>query len=188
MNIAPRRFQPQPLFNARLLLFLLGFAAVCAALLWLQKADWWVLRWTLQQRFPGIEWIETEELARWLEGPEQPKPLLLDVRTAEEFAVSHLPGARRIEPGSDPAETLAGVEKETAMVTYCAVGYRSGEMVRRLQALGFANVRNLDGSIFAWANEGRPLVREGRPVSQVHPYGGFWTRFLDEDRRAPLPP
>jgi hypothetical protein len=46
-------------------------------------------------------------------------------------------------------------------------------------------VRNLDGSIFAWANEGRPLERNGQPAQLVHPYDALWGKLLDPARRAP---
>ena len=51
-------------------------------------------------------------------------------------------------------------------MTYCAVGYRSAEMATQLRAAGFTNVRNLEGSIFQWANEHRPLVHGEQPVEQ----------------------
>ena len=43
----------------------------------------------------------------------------------------------------------------------------------------YTNVRNLDGSIFQWANEGRPLVRGNQRVQDVHPYDENWGRLLD---------
>ena len=80
----------------------------------------------------------------------------------------------------------AGISKETPIVTYCAVGYRSAEMVKRLKAAGFTNVRNLEGSIFQWANERRPLVQGEQPVARVHPYSTLWGRLLEDEVRAPV--
>ena len=80
----------------------------------------------------------------------------------------------------------AGMPKETPIVTYCAVGYRSGALATKLREAGFTNVRNLEGSIFQWANEHRPLVREDQPVTTVHPYSSLWGRLLTDDVRAPL--
>jgi rhodanese-related sulfurtransferase len=112
--------------------------------------------------------------------------VLLDVRTSDEWNVSHLSGARRVEPNASAESATTGLAKETPIVTYCAVGYRSGEMAERLRAAGFTNVRNLEGSIFQWANEHRPLVRRDQPVTQVHPYSNFWGRLLNDDVRATL--
>jgi hypothetical protein len=74
------------------------------------------------------------------------------------------------------------------IVTYCSVGYRSGAFAERLRSAGFTNVVNLEGSIFRWANEGRPLFRSARPVTEVHPYNRTWGLLLKEDRRAGVAP
>ncbi|MFN0246663.1 MAG: rhodanese-like domain-containing protein [Kofleriaceae bacterium] len=119
-------------------------------------------------------------------------PLLLDVRTPAEFAVSHLRGARLVEPGA-PAEALrsrelAGVSLDAPIVCYCAVGVRSSNTCEALQKAGYTNVANLDGSIFRWANEGRPLVQGETPTTFVHPYNAEWGRMLAPAHRADVPP
>ena len=53
--------------------------------------------------------------------------------------------------------------------------------------IGFTRVYNLEGSIFKWANEHRPLVDRSGPASVVHPYNRIWGRLLDDDVRADLP-
>ncbi len=170
----------------RRVLFAAALLIGVLALLAMRSVDWFLLKKSLHYKFANVEWISTGELAEWLTNEQRPAPLLLDVRTTEEWNVSHLPGARRIDP-SAPAEIAAeGLKKETPIVTYCAVGYRSGEMAERLRAAGFTNVRNLEGSVFQWANEHRPLVRGEEPVSQVHPYNSFWGRLLNDDVRARL--
>jgi len=73
-------------------------------------------------------------------------------------------------------------------VTYCSVGYRSAKMAQRLRNAGYTNVQNLEGSIFEWANEHRPLVRDGEPTKQVHPYSALRGHLLRDEVRAPLPP
>ncbi len=163
-----------------------GLILAALALLGLRNVDWFLLKKSLRHKFAKVEWISTGELADWLTNTQRPAPVLLDVRTPEEWDVSHLPGARRIEPGAPADKAAASLPKETAIVTYCAVGYRSGELAERLRAAGFTNVRNLEGSIFQWANERRPLVRENTAVSQVHPYNSFWGRLLEDEVRAPL--
>jgi hypothetical protein len=59
---------------------------------------------------------------------------------------------------------------------------------RWLQRQGFTNVRTLEGSLFAWANDGRPMEVDGRPVKEVHPYNEFWGRLLEPEVRAGAPP
>jgi rhodanese-related sulfurtransferase len=91
-----------------------------------------------------------------------------------------------VAPDATIEEAAPGIAKETPIVTYCAVGYRSAALATKLREAGFTSVRNLEGSIFQWANEHRPLVRDNKAVTIVHPYSSFWGRFLTDDVRAPL--
>ena len=112
-------------------------------------------------------------------GKDGTMPVLLDVRTAAEFDVSRLAGATRVEPD---AATVA-LPKNTPIVTYCSVGYRSAKFAQRLQEAGFTDVRNLEGSIFQWANEGRAI----EPAGKVHPYNKKWGSLLNAPLRASVP-
>lgn len=130
----------------------------------------------IHRRFPEVRSISTAQLARELESGED--LVLIDVRSAKEFEVSHLRGARRVEPGSSAA-VLGDMDRERPIVTYCSVGYRSAQFAQTLLDAGFSDVRNLEGSIFRWANEGRPVYRDGRRVQTVHPYNFLWGLLLD---------
>lgn len=182
--ISPPRGSRFP--NAKLGLLITGLIVLAFGLLGLRSIDWFLLKKSLRAKFTKIEWISTSELADWLANKRRAAPVLLDVRTPEEWNVSHLPGARRVDPNASVETAADGLSKETPIVTYCAVGYRSGEMADRLRAAGFANVHNLEGSIFQWANEHRPLVHGDERVSTVHPYNTFWGRLLNDDVRAPV--
>lgn len=141
----------------------------------------------IRERFPEVEHLSVEELERRLQRARESGgevPILLDVRTPEEFAVSHLPGAVRAESEEEALEVLAGVDRDRPVVVYCAVGYRSAELARELEEAGFTAVENLEGSIFAWANSGRPVVRDGEEVETVHPYDRRWGRFLRRELHA----
>ena len=74
--------------------------------------------------------------------------------------------------------------KDAVIVAYCSVGYRSSVFAERLQRAGYLNVRQLDGGIFQWANEGRPLA--GGKV--VHPYNARWGRYLHSELRVAVAP
>ncbi|UJR78626.1 rhodanese-like domain-containing protein [Sandaracinus amylolyticus] len=108
-----------------------------------------------------MQWISTEELARELES-ESP-PLVIDVRSEDEIAVSTIPGARR----------MGALPSDRDVVVYCSVGARSAVIAER-----FPNARNLRGGIFAWANESRPLVRDGARTNEVHRYDSLWGMLL----------
>ena len=168
----------------RRLFLVAGLLVAVVAALGFRSVDWFLLKTSLRHKFPKVEWISTSELADWLANKKRPAPVLLDVRTTDEWNVSHIAGARRVDPNASVERAANGVAKETPIVTYCAVGYRSGEIAERLRAAGFTNVHNLEGSIFQWADEHRPLVRGEERVSQVHPYNSFWGRLLSDDVRA----
>ncbi len=163
-------------------LFLAAFGLIsCRGL------SWFFLKRSLHGRFADVHWITTKQLADWLAAKDRPQPVLLDVRTPAEWDVSHLPGARRVDPKADAKTAAAGLAKDTPIVTYCSVGYRSGAMAERLRAAGYTHVQNLEGSIFQWANEHRPLVHDGRRVTRVHPYTEGWGRLLAPEVRASVP-
>ena len=160
---------------------------VACALAGCRSVDWFLLKRTLRAKFSDVDWITTQQLATWLNSKDRPAPVLLDVRTPAEWEVSHLAGAHRVDPTASAEEAGAGIAKETPIVTYCSVGYRSGEVAQRLRKAGYKHVQDLEGSIFEWANEDRPLVHDGKKVTKVHPYNATWGRLLRDDVRAPLP-
>ena len=140
----------------------------------------------VRSKFPKVRQLSTEELARWLADTNSPSPVLLDVRKPEEFAVSHLPGAKRVEPSIKAADLIPTFPTNRTAVVYCSVGYRSSELAMRLLDAGFTNVCNLEGSLFQWANEDRPMEKDGKPASTVHGYNETFGRLLKPERRADL--
>jgi rhodanese-related sulfurtransferase len=139
------------------------------------------------RKFPDVQWIDRVELARWREDPGRTQPLVLDARTAAEYQVSHLRDAVHLDPGRPSLRPLRGRAMNDPIVVYCSVGYRSARVAHWLAGQGYTNVRNLSGSIFQWANEGRPVFRDGRPTLEVHPYDRRWGLLLESRYRAPVP-
>ena len=146
--------------------------------------SWSMTLKTIRAKFPTVAHISTDTLQSWLdESPQRENLLLLDVREPEEYAVSHLQGAQ-LAPSKDEAlKALQGVPSDQRIVLYCSVGYRSSEFVQFLIKKGYTEVYNLEGSIFAWANEGRPVYRGKERVQVVHPYDKTWGRLLKESLR-----
>ncbi|MGL5018216.1 MAG: rhodanese-like domain-containing protein, partial [Luteolibacter sp.] len=136
------------------------------------------------KKFDEVRQLPTADLAAWLADPARKPPQLLDAREAAEFAVSHLSGAIRVDPDAGAEQVLAKIDKTRPLVVYCSVGYRSSALARRLIKAGHAQTMNLEGSIFKWANEGRPLVRDGKPALTVHPYDDNYGSMLREEFRA----
>lgn len=138
----------------------------------------------IRTRFPAVAHVPTDTLQSWLdESPKQEDLILLDVRKPEEYAVSHLQGARAASSKDEAMRILRGVPANRRIVVYCSVGYRSSELAEFLMKTGFTEVYNLEGSIFRWANEGRPVYRAEERVRVVHPYDSYWGRLLKKPLR-----
>ena len=85
--------------------------------------------------------------------------LVLDVRTPEEFAAGHLPGAVNIphdELGSRMAE-LSGA-RERDIVVYCRTGKRTAQALGVLEEAGFTRLFHLKGDYTRWSEEKRPVI------------------------------
>jgi len=138
----------------------------------------------VRKRFPEVHQLQTAELAAWLSDTNRPQPVLLDVREAREFDVSHLLGAKNVKPNAKAKDLKMLIATNRPVVVYCSVGYRSSAMAQRLANDGVTNVFNLEGSIFQWANEGRPLVKNepAEAARKVHPYNKRYGVLL----KAPL--
>jgi len=141
--------------------------------------SWATTKKLIATRFPGAKQISTTDFAEWLiDHKQEKKPIILDVRTAEEFAVSHLAVAVRAGDLQEAKMVLQGRALDAPIVVYCSVGYRSSAMAVQLTTAGYTNVQNLDGSIFQWANEGRSVFSGKTMVATVHPYNSTWGDLL----------
>lgn len=145
------------------------------------------LKALVRASFPGVPQMSVEELDRRL--AEAPAPLVIDVREPHEYEVSHLRGAVHAQ-GDEIAELVAAAEPERPVVLYCSVGYRSSAAVADLIQLHdpeiLDRIWNLEGSIFEWANSGRPVYRGDVEVDRVHPYDRQWSKLLEPHLRPRL--
>ena len=81
---------------------------------------------------------------------------VLDVRTPEEYAEGHVPGAVNV-PHDQLASRLAEVPKDKDVVVYCRSGRRSALATDVLAANGYKRVSHLDGDMQAWVAHGRQV-------------------------------
>ena len=154
------------------------FSTYARTLAWKSAKNW------VRQSFPSVPTISTVELAHQLEVLE--RPVLIDARKLEEYTLSHLPGAYHAQ--TVDAVEQADISRNTPVIVYCSIGYRSARLSQALRAAGY-QATNLEGSIFQWANEGRTLVTsQGSPASQleqttrkVHPYNALWGLLLNSN-------
>lgn len=137
------------------------------------------------KKFDDIPHVPAGQVAQLIEQGED--VLLVDVREAEEYGVSRIQGAVRIDPDQwswDVVEGLREAAEGKTVVLYCSVGYRSSQMASAIREglldRGARNVVNMIGGIFAWHNTGRPLVDAGgNQTPWVHPYDRYWARFVE---------
>ena len=87
---------------------------------------------------------ETAELLK--EG----KIKLVDVRSAQEYAIASVPGSVLADQ-SLAQEILQTWPKDTAIVTLCHHGMRSLDAAAYLRGHGFTNTRSMTGGIDAWS-------------------------------------
>lgn len=74
--------------------------------------------------------------------------ILLDVRTPEEFADGHIPGAINIPNESIGENDIAELpDKEQRIYVYCRSGNRSKQASAKLVNLGYTNVVEIGGII-----------------------------------------
>lgn len=86
--------------------------------------------------------------------------VILDVRTPEEFAAGHVPGAINIPYTHLPSrisEVADAADKD--IVVYCAIGVRAEQGAERLRENGFTKLLHLDGDMKGWEAQKRPLEK-----------------------------
>jgi thiosulfate/3-mercaptopyruvate sulfurtransferase len=126
------------------------------------------------------------------------RPLVIDVRPAEQFAVGHIPGAVHLDlwglslVDTDPAPlkafmwivdhlfNLRGVDASTPVVVYeNDSGMRAARAFWFLEYLGHQHVRVLDGGFAAWKTAGCPVTTEA-----AAPPKSAWAGSAQPDRIA----
>lgn len=101
---------------------------------------------------PDVAPAAVAELAR-----RDDAPLVLDVRTPEEYAAGHVPGAVLI-PHDQLAGRLSELDRDRWVLVYCRSGRRADAAQTVLERAGF-EVRQIEGSWQRWEAEGRPVER-----------------------------
>ncbi|MEM7102144.1 MAG: rhodanese-like domain-containing protein [Bacteroidota bacterium] len=110
--------------------------------------------------------------------------LILDTREQHEFVVSHIKNAVWVGYSDFNLDQTLHFPKDTAILVYCSVGYRSEKIGEQLLKVGFSNVHNIYGGIFNWKNKGFPVYRNGMETDSLHVYGKGWGFFLREGKRV----
>ncbi len=144
----------------------------------------WLLKLLLWLNFPNVKSIKISQFIRWLDRKASSILLILDARSQEEYAVSHIKSAQWIDPNNPAIAAISEVPLNTPIVVYCSVGYRSAKVAQQLSSAGYQNVFNLSGGIFQWANQGKPIFTDKHQVETVHPYNFIWGKLLKSKYHA----
>lgn len=88
------------------------------------------------------------------------KNVVLDVRTASEFADGHIPGAINIDVNSSDFTTkTAALNKSKTYLVHCAAGVRSAKACGQLAPLGFTSLYDLAPGFKGWEKAGKPTEK-----------------------------
>lgn len=84
----------------------------------------------------------------------QPDTVIIDVRSAGEFAGGKIRGARNLDIMSASfTNQVKNLPKDKTYLIYCRSGNRSGQACGIMADLGFEKLKNLSGGIMRWPFE-----------------------------------
>jgi phage shock protein E len=112
-----------------------------------------------------------------------PNFIIIDVRTASDFAISHIANAINIDFYNPVFDSIIqALDHSKSYLLYCFGGSRSTITYGRMQNWHFAEVYNMLGGISAWINAGYPVVTptfialteapKGNPIIYPNPVSG----------------
>jgi rhodanese-related sulfurtransferase len=118
----------------------------------------------VNEALASIEEIAPERAREILDLPDRDGWHFLDVREPDEFAETHLPGARNFPRGF--LEVRADLEhykrdpwledRSRKLILYCGGGHRSALATQTLMQMGFENLRSLREGWTGWTERGFP--------------------------------
>jgi rhodanese-related sulfurtransferase len=98
---------------------------------------------------------ETEKLLK-----ADPKIVVLDVRTPDEFKAGHIAGAKNLDfHGDDFEKQIAALDKSKTYVVHCAAGGRSGQACKIIEKEKLPSVYHMNQGFKAWEKAGKPVEK-----------------------------
>lgn len=83
----------------------------------------------------------------------RPNTVVLDVRTADEYAAGAVPGAQHLDYESEDFRLKARqLPRDMHYLIYCRSGNRSNKAAIAMSELGFDHLHNLQGGYQAWSS------------------------------------
>ena len=106
----------------------------------------------------GFESMSIHQLyPRWLTSSENGREFhVIDVRTPEEYAQGHVPGAV-LKPLDQLSRLTDDLPKQLDLHLICRSGMRSQQAAKILAGKGFTRLINVDGGTMEWIKAGYPV-------------------------------
>ena len=125
-------------------------------LLWMLAA---VAATAAQPPAAGVPDLDPEALVG-LQATGDPGLVILDVRTPDEYAAGHVPGAINVPHDALEARLASLPElRDRDVVVYCRSGRRSALAHEVLKRHGFSRLLHLAGDMDGWTQASRPVER-----------------------------
>lgn len=113
---------------------------------------------------------------------ELPAAPILDVRSEGEFANGHVANALNYNwNGSDFENQIKNIDKSKPVMVYCLSGGRSGSAAKKMRAMGFKQVYELDGGLLQWRSAGLPETTDNKTISAGMSVADF-NKLLETDK------
>ena len=89
---------------------------------------------------------------------DDPKVVVLDVRTPDEFSAGHIKGAKNIDfNGNDFEKQIEGLDKSKTYIVHCAAGGRSAQACKIIEQVKLPSVFHMNEGFKAWESAGKPV-------------------------------
>lgn len=104
--------------------------------------------------------------------------VVVDVRSAEEFGVSHADGALHCPWQNNTVKGWEQLPKDQPIVVYCSVGKRSELAAEFLMDHGFQSVTNVYGGLFGAFNAAQAIDQDHLVMQRIHGYNTRWGQWI----------
>jgi rhodanese-related sulfurtransferase len=110
---------------------------------------------------PAVKNISSQEVVDFIsKNQSNPNFMIIDVRTAEEFAAGHIANAINIDVQLADFESNVGkLDRNKRYLVYCRTGIRSATATQAMARFGFKDIYNLSGGISQLIQDGYPIVK-----------------------------
>lgn len=100
-------------------------------------------------QFTNMKAVEAAKILK-----ENPKAVVLDIRSPDEFNEGHIPHAINIDYKADSFESELGkLDRNATYVMHCRSARRSANSFEIFKKLGFKNIVHMDDGILEWKEE-----------------------------------